>query len=311
MSVGFVDTQITPTETRPPSDETTSGGVAAPAADASAKVPTPRLVLQFFLGPLLIVLVCAGIYALFGLVVLDEKSPSDFLREIRTGSAGERWQAAFELSRWFASSPEATKDPAFARDLVELFRSSRHEDPRVRRYLALALGRLGDARGVEPLVEALEDEDGETRLYAAWSLGALKDPAAIPGLVASLGSDDPGMVKMTAYALGAIGDPAAAPALAPLLGNPAAEVRWNAALALAQIGDAAGLSVLLDMTDADALGRVDGITERQKIDATTNALRALHRLGDARGLERIRELERSSPYMEVRQTAAALAASAR
>jgi len=308
-----VDTQLTPSEIQPASDALPSSGGAAPVAAATQvaatpKVATPRLILQFFLGPLLIVLVCAGVYYLFGLVVLDKKSPTDFLREIRSGSASERWQAAFELSRWFASSPDATKDPAFARELVSLFRSSRHEDPRVRRYLALALGRLGDRQGVEPLVEALDDEDSETRLYAAWSLGALKDPAALPGLVGRLQSDDPGMVKMAAFALGAIGDREAGPALAPLLGNPSTEVRWNAALALAQLDDAAGLSVLLEMTDDGATARIDGITERQKIDAATNALRALHRLGDPRGLERIRDLERSSPYLEVRQTAAALAA---
>lgn len=311
-----MDTQITPSKTRPESDALPSSGDAAAAAAAAQaaaapKVATPRLVLQFFLGPLLIVLFCAGVYYLFGLVVLDKKSPTDFLREIRSGSASERWQAAFELSRWFASSPDAARDPAFARELVALFRSSRHEDPRVRRYLALALGRLGDRQGVEPLVEALDDEDAETRLYAAWSLGALKDPAATPALVERLRSDDPGMVKMAAYALGTVGDRGAVPALVPLLGNPSTEVRWNAALALAQLDDAAGLSVLLEMTDDAATARIDGITERQRIDAATNALRALARLRDPRGLERIRDLERSSPYMDVRQTAAALAAPGR
>ena len=304
-----MDTHLTSSETQPASDAPPSTAGAAPSAGPKPAVATPRLVLQFFLGPLLIVLVCAGIYYLFGLVVLEKKTPSDFLREIRSGSRSERWQAAFELSRWFASSPGAAKDPDFARELVALFRSSRHEDPRVRRYLALALGRLGDRQGIGALLEALDDPDAETRLYAAWSLGALKDPAALPGLVGMLRSDDPGMVKMAVYALGAIGDRGAAPALVPLLENPATEVRWNAALALAQLDDRAGLSVLLEMTDEPALARIDGITEQQKVDATTNALRALHRLGDESGIARLRELERSSQYMEVRRTAAALVGS--
>src|SRR5262245_2487387 len=293
-----------PTETdAAPSQE----GAATPTA-AVQKVTTPRLVLQFFLGPLLIVLVCAGIYFLFGLVVAEKKSPTDFLREIRSGSKSERWQAAFELSRWFASTPGDVKDPAFAEELVALFANSRHEDPRVRRYLALALGRLGDQRGVPPLLEALDDPDSETRLYAAWSLGAIKDPAAVPRLADMLRSDDPGMVKLGAYALGSIGDRSAVPALVPLLSSPETEVRWNGALALAQLDDRSGITTLFEMTDAAALDRVDGITERQKVDATTNAMRALHRLRDADGLSRIQELARSSPYAEVRQTAAALEA---
>ncbi len=295
----------------PPSPDTAlspeSNAATEPAAaPVSRRDSTPRLILQFFLGPLLIVLACAGIYYLFGLVVFDKKEPTDFLHEIRSGSASERWQAAFELSRWIASSPEAAKSPGFSRDLVGLFRQSSHEDPRVRRYLALAIGRLGDSSGVPPLLEALDDPDAETRLYAAWSLGALKQAAAVPALVEQLRSDDAGMIKMSAYALGTIGDRAAVSALVPLLGNPAAEVRWNAALALAQLDDRAGVPVLLAMTDASELSRIDGITEPQKVDATTNALRALRRLGDARGAERIHELRTESPFLEVRQIAASL-----
>jgi HEAT repeat protein len=284
---------------------------AAPAKTAERSESTPRLVLQFFLGPLLIVLACAGIYYLFGLVVFDRKSPTDFVEEIRSGSKSERWQAAFELSRWLASpDAAAAADPRFAGELVRLFCQSRHEDPRVRRYLALALGRLGDRSGVAPLLEALGDEDGETRLYAAWSLGALKDSAAVGPLTALLGAEDPGMVKMAAYALGAVGDRGAAAALVPLLRSPAAEIRWNAALALARLVDASGVPVLLAMTDPDALGRVEGITETQKIEATTNALRALHRLRDAQGAERIRALRSESAYPDVRRIAAALDAGA-
>lgn len=280
----------------------------APVAAAKKADSTGRLVLQFFLGPLLIVLICAGIYFLFGLVVFDKKTPTDFLREIRTGSASERWQAAFELSRWFATSQDAVKDPRFAGEIVALFRDARREDPRVRRYLALALGRLGDRGSVGPLIESLEDEteDPETRLYAAWSLGALEDPAALPTLVRLLDSDDPGMVKMASYALGAIGDRSAAPRLQALLGHPSTEVRWNAALALAQLDDPSGLTVLLAMTREDALANVDGITEQQKVEATTNALRALQRLGTPEGKARIHELRTSSPYMEVRQVAVSL-----
>lgn len=287
-------------------DTSPSAGTAPERAPAERPESTPRLVLQFFLGPLLIVLACAAIYSLFGLVVFEKKTPSDYLREIRTGSASERWQAAFELSRWFASSPEEARDPRFAHDLVALFSESHGPDPRVRRYLALALGRLEDPSAVGPLVEALEDADPETRLYAAWSLGAIGDRAAVAPLLGLLGSEDPGMVKMAAFALGAIGDASAAPALAALLDDASAEIRWNAALALANVGDPGGVPVLLGMTDPEELARVPHITERQKAEAMASALRALHRLGDPRGAERIRALRDAAPYLDVRQVAAAL-----
>lgn len=276
-------------------------------ADAPA-IPTRRVVVQFFVGPLLIVLLCAGIYFLFGVVVFEKKSPSDFLTEIRSGSSSERWQAAFELSRWFASAPEAARDPKFASEIVRLFEQSTHEDPRVRRYLALALGRLGSSGAVASLIAALDDPDSETQLYAAWSLGAIKDRSAIEPLAQRLHAEDPGMVKMASFALGTIGDPSVAPLLAPLLDHASAEVRWNAALALAQLGDASGRGVLLGMTEPSELARVEGISESQKSEAMSNALIALHRIGDPAGAERIRTLATSAPYSEVRRVAATLVA---
>ncbi len=43
---------------------------------------------------------------------------------------------------------------------------------------AWALGRLGDARAVEPLIAALKDEDLKVREQAAWALGRLGDARA-------------------------------------------------------------------------------------------------------------------------------------
>lgn len=307
----LTDTSHTPDENAkamPASSSTPSTpAVTGDTANAPA-VPTRRVVVQFFVGPLLIVLLCAGIYFLFGVVVFEKKTPSDFLTEIRSGSSSERWQAAFELSRWFASAPEEARDPKFASEVVRLFEGSSHEDPRVRRYLALALGRLGSSAAVGPLIAALDDPDSETQLYAAWSLGAIKDRAAIPPLTARLAAQDPGMVKMASYALGAIGDPSVAPLLSPLLEHGVAEVRWNAALALAQLGDASGRGVLLGMTEPSELALVEGMSESQKSEAMSNALLALHRIGDPAGAERIRALATSAPYSDVRRVAASLAA---
>jgi HEAT repeat protein len=59
-------------------------------------------------------------------------------------------------------SEEATQD--VANRLVA-------EDPEVRGHAARALGRIGDARGVEPLADALDEDDAdEVRGAAAWAL---------------------------------------------------------------------------------------------------------------------------------------------
>ncbi len=44
---------------------------------------------------------------------------------------------------------------------------------------AEALGRLGDPRAVESLIDTLWDDDARVRTKAAWALGMLGDPRAL------------------------------------------------------------------------------------------------------------------------------------
>ena len=53
------------------------------------------------------------------------------------------------------------------RDVPGLIKELCHEDWRVRSAAALALGRIGDARAVEPLIAALNDQDRHVRWEAA------------------------------------------------------------------------------------------------------------------------------------------------
>jgi HEAT repeat protein len=66
--------------------------------------------------------------------------------------------------------------------LISLVRNH-SEDLLVRGRAALMLGKLGDARAVEPLIEALFAPGYQTRVHAAESLGRLGDARAIPPLL--------------------------------------------------------------------------------------------------------------------------------
>ena len=117
---------------------------------------TPFLVLQFFIFPMAIVAVCVTVFVVFGLIASEGKSARDYLAEVRTGSANRRWQAAFELSKVLQTNREAAlEDERFVPEIVALFDESGGDDPRVRRYLAVALGRLGDRRAVPSLVKTI------------------------------------------------------------------------------------------------------------------------------------------------------------
>ncbi|MFN8529563.1 MAG: HEAT repeat domain-containing protein [Anaerolineae bacterium] len=64
-----------------------------------------------------------------------------------------------------------------------------NEDIIVRGRAALMLGKLGDARAVDPLIEALDDSGYQTRLNAAEALGKIGDPRAIKALLRVTESD--------------------------------------------------------------------------------------------------------------------------
>src|SRR5207302_4840619 len=142
--------------------ETKSTSVPVPPVDdlIEIKKPTSLLIAQFFLFPLIIIAICIGIFLLFGYLTYEQKTAQEYLNDVRTGSElCCRWQSAYELSNIIASQKEKLRNTDFVNDLVKVYQTSRSEDARIRRYLALTMGHLGDPRAVPALVEGLNDTD--------------------------------------------------------------------------------------------------------------------------------------------------------
>src|SRR5262249_6554902 len=104
-------------------------------------VAAPALAVQFFLIPLTVVGVAVLLYAGFRSLVTDPRAPRAYIREVRLGGATRQWPAAYELSR-LMDDPRVRADRSLALELVKAFDETRDGDPRVRKYLALAIGRL-------------------------------------------------------------------------------------------------------------------------------------------------------------------------
>ena len=62
--------------------------------------------------------------------------------------------------------------------------------PAIRAAAAEALGRSGDKRAVEPLLNMLKDKDPSVRAWAAWSLGFIADERAVEPLIIALNDVD-------------------------------------------------------------------------------------------------------------------------
>jgi HEAT repeat protein/cyclophilin family peptidyl-prolyl cis-trans isomerase len=102
--------------------------------------------------------------------------------------------------------------------MADLTRLLTDGDPRVRRRAALAIGHVGLASGVRPLMTALAgDQEPEVRQIAAFALGLLRDQSAVPELRLALGDPSPLVQGRAAEALGVLGDTASCQAIAGLV----------------------------------------------------------------------------------------------
>src|SRR5947207_1360830 len=192
-------------------------------------VAAPALAVQFFLIPLAVVAIAVGVYVGFRALLTDDRGPQEYLAEIQNGGSTRRWPAAYELSRLMAD-PKVRADKTLAPALVKAFEAS-GDDARVRRYLALAIGRLDPPLppdAVADLTHALQDPDSETRISVIWALGSSGDPAVVGRLVPlfSAPDSDAGIRKMIVYALGALPGDAQLDTLRTALQDPVADVRW-------------------------------------------------------------------------------------
>ena len=280
-------------------------------ADEVKSPAIPALAVQFFLIPLIVVATVVAVY--FGLRVLldDERTPSEYLNDIRVGGRERRWPAAYELSRLMNDPDIQLEYPELGSSLLRAFEASDGDDPRVRRYLALAVGRLQSPppETIERLVNALDDADSETRISVIWALGSLGDVSVVPELQRVYGSDDAGVRKMAVYALGAIDGDSQMVTLRTALNDVAPDVQWNAAIALARHGSDYGLSVLRRMLDREYVKKIvdpetgSGTNIDPVAEVMISGLQAVSML-EAKSLQEAGvELSQTDQSMQVRQAA--------
>ena len=238
-----------------------------PAPGATSLSATPALAVQFFLIPLAVVGMVVLVYGGFRMLLTNERTPEEFLSDVQTGGRERRWPAAYELSRLMSDPDVESQYPNLGSAIVRAFENSEGDDPRVRRYLALAVGRLSNppADATRVLVEGLADPDTDTKISVIWALASLGDPSVTDMIASMYGSEDPGVRKMAVYALGGLGTEDLS-VLRGALDDPIPDVQWNAAVALARQGGSDGMIVLRRMLDRDYVERT--VTRVARVDAT-------------------------------------------
>jgi len=142
----------------------------------------------------------------------------------------------------------ASKDEKVVNELIKALRDS---NSLVCDWAARALGEIGDARAVEPLIEALRRDRGDwqdsewfLRLEAAEALGKIGNARGIEFFIAALRDSNHFVRRGAAEALGEIGDARAIEPLTAALRDSDWFVRQGAAEALGKIGDERALPEL-------------------------------------------------------------------
>jgi hypothetical protein len=271
--------------------------------ESPGATPAGRLLVQFFVIPFFVVGVAVFVFWLFGAIAVDRKNATELLNDVRTGSRNQRWQSAFELTKKLPALTDPKERAAFSAAALRAYEGAGNDDPRVRRYLTLVLGRLGDPNAVSLLAQALDDKDAETRLYALWALALIGNPSSAPRVRPLLESEDAGIRKTAAYAAGRMEDGEAVPALRKLLFDSVTDVRWNAALALATLDDSAGRDVLVAMCDRERLRGMPGLSAEQQEEALLNGLRGLVLLHDPAAAALGGKMAEADPSLRVRREA--------
>ena len=281
-------------------------------APRNSLATAPALAVQFFLIPLVVVAITGSVYIGFRSLLADDRNAQDYLAEIRNGGSSRRWPAAYELSRLMAD-PKVRADKSLAPALVKAFQESAG-DQQVRRYLALAIGRLDPplpSEAVAGLTHALDDPDSETRISVIWALGSSGDEAVVSKLVPLYTAQDAdaGIRKMVVYALGALPGDGQVTTLRTALQDGVADVRWNAAVALARHGSHEGVVVLKQMLDRQYVEqavkrdvRVD-MDQDPVADVMISGLRAAAALKDETLRPAVTNLSQQDKSLRVRQAA--------
>ena len=200
---------------------------------------------SFFLIPLMITIFGVLFFFLFKMLTYEKQDPYHLLNNIKSGSLTKRWQSAYELSNLFTDHSKIPVDMLFVNQMKTMYEKSIYDDPKVRAYLALAMGQTKNPIFGEVLVNKFEDNDLDNKIASIKSLGEIKYKPSVP-LINSIVSEevDQRLRLAAVIALGEIGDDSSIDILVDVLDDEEPNLRWDAAISLVKLDSSKGYQVI-------------------------------------------------------------------
>jgi len=237
----------------------------------SSKIYT--LYYAFFLIPLIITIFGVMFFFMFKVLTYETSSADDYLTNIQIGSATKRWQSAYELSKLLSNPKLVPTDEGFKNKMISIYEHSIHDDPMVRTYMALAMGRTEKQEFGSILIDGMNDKDMGSRLAAIQALGILRYVPAVKEIQKFTAEKYSNAEKLAAViALGNIGDKSTIPILQKLLNDEEPNIRWDAAIALAKLEDSSGLQVIINLLDRSYFDHFTEVNEEEEVQAILVAI---------------------------------------
>ena len=237
-------------------------------------------------------------------ITFESGNPQEYLTQIKIGSASKRWQSAYELSKILSDPDKVPQGDQFKNSIISAFEQSKYDDPKVRMYLALAMGRTGDESYGKALMEAVDDDNAEILTAVVQSLGLIQYQPAVGQLSEMATSSDYQSVRLaSAISLGQIGDRKALPLLKGLLDDEEANIRWDAAIALAKMGNRSGAGIINSLMRRSYYEGFREIDDWETEKAILVAINVASQLGGSEFLSNLELLAKEDPSMDVRNAA--------
>jgi HEAT repeat protein len=279
--------------------------------DSGQKLTTPEeqsrvyvLFYSFFLIPLMITVIGFLFFMVIQFVTFESGNPQEYLTQIKIGSASKRWQSAYELSKILSDPDKVPLDDQFKNSIISAFEKSLYDDPKVRMYLALAMGRTGDDAYGASLLTALNDKNAEIVTAAIQALGLIQYSPAVAQLSVMATSSEFQPVRLASViSLGQIGEDSSLPLLKNLLDDEEANIRWDAAIALAKMGDSSGSIIINSLLNRAYYNNFKEIDSWETEKAILVAIQVSSQLGGQQFKLNLLTLAKEDPNMEIRNAA--------
>lgn len=145
-------------------------------ADSKAPQTQKKILENPFVGSLVvpIAIVLVGALIIFGVTKMlsSERSYKDLVNEIQSKTFGNKWVAAYELSKQINSAQIPAEDyPWLVENLTLAYKDS--VDPRTRGFIIAALGALKTELALPIMQLALDDVDTDVKFHAVVALASM------------------------------------------------------------------------------------------------------------------------------------------